>query len=273
MPAKARWRSCSTSSGGGSRWLSELRPGDPVDTLGPLGSSFAPPDECRHLLLVGGGIGLGPLIAQAAIETDRSCVILNGARSQAGLTPAAKLPAHAEAYYATDDGSFGAKGSVVELLPEWYQWSDAVLACGPNPMLQACASRIDALDPAPRRVRRRPVQFALEARMACGLGVCYSCVVTTRTGLKRVCTEGPVFGAWDLTWQWGFGHLSQPRLFAVPGDRFDSRWISGTGRLSPAVRHSLLSQSIPQQRHQPPIPDRVETLRRPDICGPATFAG
>lgn len=191
--------------GRGSRWLSELRPGDPVDTLGPLGSSFAPPDECRHLLLIGGGIGLGPLIAQAASDSDRSCVILNGARSQAGLTPAAKLPAHAEAYYATDDGSLGAHGSVIELLPEWYQWSDAVLACGPNPMLQACASRIDALDPAPRRLRRRPVQFALEARMACGLGVCYSCVVTTRSGLKRVCTEGPVFAAHELTWQWESG--------------------------------------------------------------------
>ena len=191
--------------GRGSRWLSELRPGDPVDTLGPLGSSFAPPDECRHLLLVGGGIGLGPLIAQAASEADRSCVILNGARTQAGLTPAAKLPPRAEAYYATDDGSFGAHGSVVELLPDWYQWSDAVLACGPNPMLQACASRIDALDPAPRRLRRRPVQFALEARMACGLGVCYSCVVTTSSGLKRVCTEGPVFESRELTWQWDSG--------------------------------------------------------------------
>lgn len=191
--------------GRGSRWLSELRPGDPVDTLGPLGSSFSPPDECRHLLLIGGGIGLGPLIAQAASEADRSCVILNGARSQAGLTPAAKLPTHAEAYYATDDGSFGARGSVVELLPDWYQWSDAVLACGPNAMLQACASRIDALDPTPRRFRNRPVQFALEARMACGLGVCYSCVVTTRSGLKRVCTEGPVFEARELTWQWDSG--------------------------------------------------------------------
>ena len=191
--------------GRGSEWLSRLGPGDPVDTLGPLGSSFEIPGGCRHLLLVGGGIGLGPLIALADGQRERSCVILNGARSRAGLTPAEMLPAHAEAFYATDDGTYGSQGSVVELLPEWYQWSDAVMACGPNPMLQACASRIDAIDAAPRRTRRRPVQFALEARMACGLGVCYSCVVTTRTGLKRVCTEGPVFGAWDLTWQWDSG--------------------------------------------------------------------
>ncbi len=190
--------------GRGSAWLSELDPGDPVDTLGPLGSSFALSEDCRHLLLVGGGIGLGPLIALAEIETGRSCVILNGARSRAGLTPSEFLPGRAETYYATDDGSFGASGSVVELIPEWYRWADAVMACGPNPMLQACAGLIDAFDLAPR-TRRKPVQFALEARMACGLGVCYSCVVTTGSGLKRVCTEGPVFSAGELTWEWDSG--------------------------------------------------------------------
>ena len=190
--------------GRGSAWLSNLDPGDPVDTLGPLGSSFRLPDDCRHLMLVGGGIGMGPLIALAERESDRSCVILNGARSRDGLTPSQWLPSRAESFFATDDGSVGASGSVVDLIPKWYRWSDAVIACGPNPMLQAYAGLIDSVDPAPRK-HRKPVQFALEARMACGLGVCYSCVVTTRSGLKRVCTEGPVFGAWELTWKWESG--------------------------------------------------------------------
>ena len=189
--------------GRGSGWLAELGPGATVDTLGPLGSGFTVVER-EHLLLIGGGIGLGPLIALAHQHRAAPVVVLNGARSSDGLTPSGYLPERAEVFYATDDGSQGICGSVVDLMPDWYHWADAIYACGPNPMLRACAQSIAAFDPAPARHRKR-TQFALEARMACGLGICYSCVVTTTRGLQRVCSEGPVFDARELTWQWESG--------------------------------------------------------------------
>ena len=190
--------------GRGSAFLAGMAAGATADVLGPLGSSFNLPDDCRHLLLVGGGIGMGPLIASAHKSGERDVVVLNGARSQSGLTPIEYLPPAVEIFYASDEGSRGHHGSVIDLIGTWYDWSDAVLACGPNPMLVACSRAIDRIDQTPRR-RRRPTLYALEARMACGLGVCYSCVVTTRKGLARVCHDGPVFDAYNLTWEWDSG--------------------------------------------------------------------
>jgi dihydroorotate dehydrogenase electron transfer subunit len=188
-------------AGRGSDWLSRRRPGDRVDTLGPLGTHFRIESGNRHLLMIGGGIGMGPLVALAAATNpdDADCVLINGARAAAGLLPGEFLPAAAELQIATDDGSAGAHGTAVDLLPEWYDWADQIFACGPGAMLQALDSALRL------QTGRKSVQFALEARMACGLGVCHSCVVTTRKGPKRVCTEGPVFDRQDLTWRWETG--------------------------------------------------------------------
>ncbi len=188
-------------AGRGSDWLSRRRPGDRIDTLGPLGTHFNIEPGNRHLLLIGGGIGMGPLVALAAATTpdDADCVLINGARGAAGLLPGEFLPAAAELQLATDDGSAGAHGTAVDLLPEWYDWADQIFACGPGAMLQALDSALRL------QTGRKAVQFALEARMACGLGVCHSCVVTTRKGPSRVCTEGPVFDRQDLTWRWESG--------------------------------------------------------------------
>ncbi len=187
--------------GRGSDWLSRRRPGERVDSLGPLGTSFEIEPGSRRLLMIGGGIGMGPLVALAATATrdDLDCVLINGARDAAGLLPGEFLPAAAELQLATDDGSAGAHGTAVDLLPEWYDWADQIFACGPGAMLQALDSALRL------QTGRKPVQFALEARMACGLGVCHSCVVTTRSGPRRVCTEGPVFNRQDLTWRWETG--------------------------------------------------------------------
>ncbi|HJO06315.1 MAG TPA: dihydroorotate dehydrogenase electron transfer subunit [Chloroflexota bacterium] len=186
--------------GRGSAWLSRRRPGDRVDTLGPLGSHFAIESGSRHLLMIGGGIGMGPLVALAASAgDDADTVIINGGRTADALLPTAFLPAAAELHLATDDGSAGTRGTAVDLMPEWYDWADQVFACGPSPMLQALEAALKL------QTGRKTVQFALEARMACGLGVCHSCVVTTRRGPKRVCTEGPIFARQDLTWRWETG--------------------------------------------------------------------
>ena len=84
-------------------------------------------------------------------------------------------------------------------MPDRYDWADQIFACGPGAMLQALESALRL------QTGRKSIQFALEARMACGLGLCHSCVVTTRRGPKRVCTEGPVFNRQDLTWRWESG--------------------------------------------------------------------
>ena len=192
--------------GRGSDWLADRAPGDRLDALGPLGSSFKIEPGARHLLMVGGGIGMGPLVALAASAEaqEKECVLLNGARTAAGTVPPEFIPISAELHVATDDGSAGEMGTVVDLLPRWFGWCDQVFACGPNAMLQALEGAVARMEPRRSR-RRKPVQMALEARMACGMGVCYSCVVPTVKGPKRVCTEGPVFDMRELRWDWESG--------------------------------------------------------------------
>lgn len=186
--------------GRGSDWLAQRRPGDQVDTLGPLGTSFTIEPNSRHLLMIGGGIGMGPLVALAAAAGNGAdSVLINGARTADLLLPTGFLPAAAELQIATDDGSAGARGTAVDLMPDRYDWADQIFACGPGAMLQALESALRL------QTGRKSIQFALEARMACGLGLCHSCVVTTRRGPKRVCTEGPVFNRQDLTWRWESG--------------------------------------------------------------------
>tara|TARA_B100001123_G_scaffold201071_2_gene228214 strand:+ start:1204 stop:2010 length:807 start_codon:yes stop_codon:yes gene_type:complete len=192
--------------GRGSEWLSNCSPGDKIDTIGPLGSPFTVLSDTRHLLMLGGGIGMGPLIAlanQYASEHTKT-IILNGARSLHGITPRKFIPKQSNLLTATDDGSLGHQGTVVDLLADNYHWADQIFACGPTPMLRAIDHKINHIDHTPSD-KRKSVQFALEARMACGIGICYSCVVATKSGPKRVCYEGPVFPMTNLTWDWQTG--------------------------------------------------------------------
>ena len=91
---------------------------------------------------------------------------------------------------ATEDGSAGARGTVIDLLPDLAAEVDQVFACGPHSMYHAMA-HIDWL-------KDRPVQVSLEARMGCGFGVCYGCAIETRSGLRLVCKDGPVFELRDV---------------------------------------------------------------------------
>ena len=171
--------------GPGTGRLSELRPGEGLSILGPLGTGFAPPREGRRPLLVGGGVGIAPL----AIWSDQirgSATTLLGFRDAEHAAGAALIPGAA---VATDDGSVGHPGLVTELLARELS-ADAqaeVYACGPPPMLEAvralCAER------------EIPAQLALESGMACGFGACFGCVVPTREGYLRICVDGPVIDA------------------------------------------------------------------------------
>ncbi len=178
--------------GPGTRRLSELKAGDGLWALGPLGTGFTAPQDDRRALLVGGGVGIAPLaIWQDELNTvggdgERPTVLL-GFRDRARAEGAMLLSG---ALLATEDGSFGRRARVTELLGEQLD-RDAhatVYACGPPAMLEAvralCAQHAI------------PAQLALEAPMACGFGACFGCVVPTReNSYIRVCVDGPVVNA------------------------------------------------------------------------------
>jgi dihydroorotate dehydrogenase electron transfer subunit len=175
--------------GRGTRIMSELRPGERVSVLGPLGNGF-PPLEGRAIL-VGGGTGIASLYELARDARTRPKVLLGG-RTRAdilGLDDFAALPIDLE--IATDDGSLGQRGLVTDLLKPA---PDAVVyACGPTPMMRR-AHEIAAAAGARCHV-------SLENPMACGFGVCLGCVVKTPTGFRYTCTHGPVFDAATLGWE------------------------------------------------------------------------
>lgn len=184
--------------GRGSAWLVGQRPGDTLDMLGPLGSSFSVAGNQRHLLMVAGGVGIAPLIMLAEEELPKGAaiVLLIGAQTAEKHLPLHYLPEQVEVIRATDDGSLGHLGFVTDLVPEYLDWADAIFACGPNPMFRSLRVKVQQH----RGVRTPPVQVCLEQQMGCGMGVCLGCVVETKRGYERTCTEGPTFRMEDLIW-------------------------------------------------------------------------
>jgi NAD(P)H-flavin reductase len=177
--------------GPGTRRLCELRAGDELWLLGPLGVGFAAPDAGRRAILAGGGIGTPPLAAWAdALAAEGAAAeALLGFRD-ASHAEGARLLEGAPVRVATDDGSVGHHGLVTELLAASLDGDpDAtVYACGPPAMLEAVRALCAA--------RAVPAQLALEAGMACGFGACFGCVVPVREGgYVRLCIDGPVLDA------------------------------------------------------------------------------
>ncbi|MBV9195720.1 MAG: dihydroorotate dehydrogenase electron transfer subunit [Solirubrobacterales bacterium] len=172
--------------GPGTRRLDELRPGDRLHVVGPLGNGFEPPRERRRALLVGGGVGIAPLaIWQDQLEDSTRPLL--GFRDRARAAAAGLV---SSARVATDDGSFGHHGVVTDLMRQEIAGRESeieVYACGPPAMLEAVRAVCAEL--------AIPAQLALEAGMACGFGACFGCVVPTRAGLVRLCLDGPVLDA------------------------------------------------------------------------------
>lgn len=183
-----------TVAGAGTDWLSRRMPGESLTFFGPLGHGYSVRRGARNLLLIAGGVGIAPLVWFADERTRRgdSVTLLLGARSADQLFPAELLPAEVEIVACTDDGSAGRKAFVTELLPEYLPWADQVFACGPTAMLKALKHEML------RATWRKPVQALLEERMACGTGICYSCAVETRKGIRLVCKDGPCFDLRDV---------------------------------------------------------------------------
>ncbi len=177
--------------GRGSAWLAERLPGERVGMLGPLGNSFAIPDRAQRLLMIGGGVGVAPLVmlSDVAALEKLDVVFVMGAANESGLLASLELPDRVEYVVATDDGSRGHRGLATEVVGDFVQWADQIYACGPEPMYRTLRAVVD-----PLRTNRRPnVQISVERGMACGLGACLGCVVETTHGMIASCVKGPVF--------------------------------------------------------------------------------
>jgi dihydroorotate dehydrogenase electron transfer subunit len=185
--------------GAGTRWLAARAPGDTVNMIGPLGTGF--PLEPGPALLVGGGYGTAALafLARALVARGTEVHAIVGARSAGRLFVDDTLrEACASVEIVTDDGSAGARGIVTDPMPAAIQGRSivTVYACGPNRMLEA-AGNVAAAHGVPSRL-------AVEEFMACGVGVCWTCVFPVRVDgtIKhlRSCTEGPVFEGAAIAW-------------------------------------------------------------------------
>jgi dihydroorotate dehydrogenase electron transfer subunit len=189
--------------------LAGLRPGDEVEAWGPLGNGFPVLSGLDSVGLVAGGIGQTPFLAYArellggrgygGRAPRRGCrrvAVYYGVRTAALAAGVEDFrQAGAEVRLATDDGSLGFHGFVTQLL-ERDEMPAHLVGCGPEPMLRALAALAG----------RRGVacHLSLETPMACGVGICFSCVTRVRTAdgwdYRRVCVEGPVFDAASLAW-------------------------------------------------------------------------
>lgn len=209
--------------GRGTDWFARLRPGDPIDLLGPLGRPFEVDPRSQHLLLIAGGLGMAGvrMLADQAIGDGRQVTLLFGAASAREVYPSNLLPDEVEYVVATDDGSLGHHGYVTDLLPDYEAWADQAFACGPTGMLAAlarlAAGRRERLGVArlgrkrgaassnppgsPAARRTSFLQVSMEQNMGCAVGACLGCVVLSTSGVpQRVCREGPVFAADELAW-------------------------------------------------------------------------
>jgi dihydroorotate dehydrogenase electron transfer subunit len=215
--------------GKGTKWLAQRRARDVLDVTGPLGRPFPVPRDPVSCLLVGGGYGSAPLFALASRLRERRCNVdfLIGAASGDRVFGALSARRTGRtATITTEDGSLGVRGVVTDMLGQVIHEArtDVIYACGPMPMLRqvtALAGRYDI-----------PVQACVEEAMACGIGVCMTCVlpVTGSDGITRMvrsCVDGPVFRGEQVRWD---------DVGTIPFDAFGAPgWEPRTRRAQAAV--------------------------------------
>ena len=187
--------------GEGTRWMSTLVKHDVVDLVGPLGRGFPLPQQPVGCLLIGGGYGAAPLLflAQRLQQANLRVDMIMGAATQERLFNAIEAKRLAtSALFTTDDGSFGTQGRVTDVMERALDGGTVgvVYACGPMAMLESVA--------AVAKRHRLPVQVAVEEAMACGIGVCMTCVVPYKREGEivnvRSCVEGPVLNGRRIQW-------------------------------------------------------------------------
>ena len=177
-----------TGQGTGTDEFSQMKAGDTIPVLGPLGNGF--PQEGENVFLIGGGIGVPPMLEMAKQLNCEKQIIL-GYRDE-NLFLRDEFEAYGEVFVATEDGSVGTKGNVLDAIREQNLTADVIYACGPTPMLRAIKKYAEE--------NGIECYISLEERMACGIGACLACVCKSRekdahsnVNNKRICKDGPVF--------------------------------------------------------------------------------
>jgi len=181
--------------GEGTRRMASLKAGDVLNCVLPLGNGFTPVREGEKVLLIGGGVGVAPLLYMGARMRQEGLepTFLLGARTEADLLMLDEFKKYGRVYVTTEDGSAGEKGFVTSHTLLQQEPFDRISCCGPTPMMKAVA----------RLAREKGIacEVSLENLMACGVGACLCCVEKTTQGNLCVCKDGPVFNIDQLLWQ------------------------------------------------------------------------
>lgn len=182
--------------GEGTFLPSLLKEGDKLDLIYPLGNGFTHRDNNKSALLIGGGVGVAPLLMLAKelkIKGIKTTIALGG-RSKQHIIEAEKFSEYGDVLITTDDGSLGEKALITQhsKIDETINNADAIYTCGPEPMMKAVAELA--------KEKNTFCEASLENLMACGIGACLCCVQNTTEGHKVVCTQGPVLDASKIKW-------------------------------------------------------------------------
>ncbi len=196
-------------AGKGTDEFSKMKAGDTIDVMGPLGNGFFL--EGKKVILIGGGIGIPPMLELAktlsgnakdengqaiSFEESFEVQVVLGYRDS-DLFLADEFKPYADVYISTEDGSVGTKGNVIDAIKENHLEADMIMSCGPTPMLRGIKAYAEE--------KGVKAQISMEERMACGIGACLACVCKsnekdhhTNVNNKRICKDGPVFYADEI---------------------------------------------------------------------------
>lgn len=184
-----------TGKNTGTEEFSRLRTGDKIEVLGPLGNGFPlEKAEGKNVFLMGGGIGIPPMV-ETGKQIKGNVITIAGYRDELFLTE--EMEKNGKLYVATEDGSAGTKGNVMDAIRENDLNADVIFACGPAPMLRVVKAYAQE--------RQIPCWISMEEKMACGIGACLACVCKSKevdahshVNNKRICKDGPVFPASEV---------------------------------------------------------------------------
>jgi len=191
--------------GRGTQKMTELERGERVDIIGPLGNGFSCPPSSyfRNAILIGGGVGIVTLFPLAeALKAGRRVSVLIGGKTKTDILCLKDFKElSSNIFVATEDGSLGHKGTVIDLFLSkreklWKEGPCPIYSSGPLGMLKGLARALGS--------KKFLCEASFEARMACGFGACWGCVIKTkdpRTPYQRVCKEGPVFNLGEIIWE------------------------------------------------------------------------
>lgn len=188
-------------AGKGTELLSQKQKDEELDVLGPLGNGFSLDGEAENIILIGGGMGVAPLLALAESLVKRKKgkmhIIIGAKTKDLVLCEKEFGDLGVKVHISTEDGSYGKQGLATDaldnlLLTIHYQLSTVIYACGPKSMFRKVAEICKPLHIA--------CQGSWEENMGCGIGACHGCAVKTKNGYQRTCCDGPVFNLSEIEW-------------------------------------------------------------------------